>query len=169
MSGLDIDKQDTKKGMSALHCAARNVYPDVVKALLEAGADIALKDAKGRTALTHALESWTSCHITEAEEELVSVLIDADPKAASIDPEVSAICATHGSTELLRKLRQYGADLTLRDRFGWTPIELARKFQQKDAEAYLTRAAWTDALPTRWVNSPRVSSYLRMGYHYQPD
>ncbi|KAK0719374.1 ankyrin repeat-containing domain protein [Lasiosphaeris hirsuta] len=157
MPGLDIDKQDTKKGMSALHCASRYGHLEVVKDLLKGGADIKLKDAKGRTALTHALETWALCHV-QGMEERVSALIDADPKAASADPEVAAICAIHGSTNLLKKLRGHGADLTLRDRSGWTPLDLARKFEKKDAEAYLKKAAWSGALPSRWVNnSSRVT------------
>ncbi|KAK0616712.1 hypothetical protein B0T14DRAFT_604938 [Immersiella caudata] len=152
MPGLNIDKQDTKKGMSALHCAARYGFLEVIDYLLKGGADIKLKDAKGRTALTHLLETWTLCHEPMIGER-VSTLIDADPRGACENPEAAAVCALHGNIELLKKLRQHGADISRRDKYGWTPLELARKHGKKDAEAYLEKAAWSGAVPSRWTSN----------------
>ncbi|KAK4451014.1 hypothetical protein QBC34DRAFT_459512 [Podospora aff. communis PSN243] len=154
MAGLDINRQDTRRGMSALHCAARHGHSVVVEYLLDGGADIKLKDTKGRTALTHALETWALCHDPRMElEELVSRLIDADPEGASANPEAAATCALHGNTELLQKLRKHGADLSLRDRYGWTPLELAKKYDRREAVAYLEKAAWSGAVPSRWTSN----------------
>ncbi|KAK4159200.1 hypothetical protein QBC43DRAFT_362141 [Cladorrhinum sp. PSN259] len=158
MSGLGIDMQDIKKGMSALHCAARYGVFDVVNQLLQAGADVTLKDAKGRTALTHALDSWNRGRVSASDvKKVLSSLMEWDPRGASASPEVAATCAVHGSTELLKKLHSHGADLTLRDQFGWTPLELAARFQHKDTEAFLRT---TYALPSCWVSnsSKRVTN-----------
>ena len=52
MSG--INKQD-KYGRTALHYAVVQVLPEVVKYLVEAGADLSVKDERGDTALEYAL------------------------------------------------------------------------------------------------------------------
>mmetsp|Transcript_33506 Transcript_33506/g.61257 ORF Transcript_33506/g.61257 Transcript_33506/m.61257 type:complete len:88 (-) Transcript_33506:369-632(-) len=53
----------------ALHKAARVGSPDVVKALVDAEAEIDLVDADGRSALHHAAERGSA--------EMVKVLVDA--------------------------------------------------------------------------------------------
>ena len=89
----DINKQD-KYGRTALHYAAVQVLPEVVKYLVEAGADWSVKDERGDTALEYALREkrfdkyfrkflpcqWTSDNVFEVcqstvFDELVSYLL----------------------------------------------------------------------------------------------
>jgi ankyrin repeat protein len=152
LSGLSIDLGDAEKGMTALHCAVENGHVEVVRILLDASANVNIRDSIKRTALALAVEQWTVCR-KPVVKEIISLLVDKDPKAASTDPELSALCAIHGSTELLKKLRYHGADFTRPDQHGWTPLELARSSQQTETEAYLKHALWTGVLPSCWVSS----------------
>ena len=88
----DINKQD-KYGRTALHYAAVRVLPEIVKCLINAGADWSVRDQGGDTALEYALRErpylydeifqlcqWTSDHVFEVcqstvFDELVSYLL----------------------------------------------------------------------------------------------
>ena len=45
----------SRKGLTALHCAAVRGHLEIVKALLENGAKLDIRTHKGETALTYAL------------------------------------------------------------------------------------------------------------------
>jgi hypothetical protein len=51
----DINLQDLKYGMTALHQAAANDHPEVVEFLLQNGADTSIRDRNGRTAQDRAM------------------------------------------------------------------------------------------------------------------
>jgi ankyrin repeat protein/F0F1-type ATP synthase delta subunit len=151
-ASLLIDAKDSKKGMTALHRAAWHGHVSSVRLLLGAKPDIAIKDAKGKTAIVLAYEQWTLAGDQSAFEEIISLLIEEDPAAASQDAELAAICATNGSTKLLQQLHHLGADLNRQDKYGWTPLELAKKFQKQEAEEFLKQqAAWAGMLPSIWA------------------
>jgi hypothetical protein len=69
-----------------------------------------------------------------------------------------AICAVNGSKRLLEQLRGLGADLSRPDRFGWTPLDLAREFKRLGAEEFLKQqATWANMLPSRWAPNPNTT------------
>ncbi|KAK3935765.1 ankyrin repeat-containing domain protein [Diplogelasinospora grovesii] len=153
---LDVNAQDTKKGMTALHRAAWNGHVQCVKLLLDAHADVKIQDLQSRTALKLAYERWALASQQSSFEEIISLLMKQDPTATANDGELLAICAVNGSTRLLKELRRHGADLNRRDQYGWTPLELARKSGQDEAAKFLEQqSAWTRMLPGRWLNNPQ--------------
>ncbi|KXX76224.1 Ankyrin-3 [Madurella mycetomatis] len=152
-AALAIDAVDTKKSMTALHRAAMNGHASTVRALLAATPkpDVTIQDNRSRTALTLAYEQWALARRNSSYEEIILTLVNANPSAAVSDPELVAVCAANGSTKLLGQLARLNADFNRPDRFGWTPLELARNFSQAEAESFLKQqATWSNLLPTRW-------------------
>lgn len=155
---LFIDEKDTRKGMTALHRAAWRGHVACVRKLLDANANVRVKDANNRTALVLAYEQWALADHETAFEDIISLLIDKDPASASSDPELVAICAVNGSKRLLEQLRGLGTDLSRPDRFGWTPLDLAREFKRLGAEEFLKQqATWANMLPSRWAPNPHTN------------
>ncbi|KAL1841527.1 hypothetical protein VTJ49DRAFT_6956 [Mycothermus thermophilus] len=151
-ASLGLNAQDTKKGMTALHRAAMNGHKTCVKLLIDAGADVSLTDNQSRTALALAYEQWSVATKNQAYEEILELLITAAPSGATSDADLVAICAANGSIKLLKLLGQLNAPLNRPDRYGWTPLNLAKHFNQTETVAFLKQqAAWSDRLPSRWL------------------
>ncbi|KAF2966493.1 hypothetical protein GQX73_g7098 [Xylaria multiplex] len=151
-AALHLDQRDTRHGMTPLHRASWNGHNECVRALLQAGVDfkIPVKDQEGRTALVLACEKWALSH-QGAYEDVIFQLIEKDPLAAKGDAELLSLCAAHGSLRIIQQLREIGADFSVRDRYGWTPLELARQFQRDKVERILKQqTAWKGLLPSRW-------------------
>ena len=59
--GAEVDKTNRDSGRTALHVAAEGSCEDIMVALVNAGADINLRDANGMSVLGHSLLSDTPC------------------------------------------------------------------------------------------------------------
>jgi ankyrin repeat protein len=159
LDSLAVNEADTKKGMTALHRAALSGHTRCVELLLADNlkVDVTARDRDGKTPLMRTYEQWALANDQENFEKIISMLISKAPQDAIADAELVANCAANGSEHLLKQLGDLGADLNRQDRYGWTPLELARKFQQTAAEQYLTRqAAWAGLLPSQWAKDGRV-------------
>ncbi|KAK3316841.1 ankyrin repeat-containing domain protein [Apodospora peruviana] len=155
-ASLHINTQDKKRGMAPLQRAARSGHIACVRLLLDPrlNTDVALKDESGKTALVLAYREWALASDRSSFEEIIELLIERDPDAARHDAELIVTIAANGSTRLLKQLWRLKADLNMRDQYGWTPLEMARKFSQKKAEEFLRQQdAWTGMLPSRWGTS----------------
>ncbi|KAI0533785.1 ankyrin repeat-containing domain protein [Xylaria digitata] len=142
--------------MTPLHRASWNGHNECVRALLQEGADVKIpvKDQEGRTALVLAYEKWDLGH-QSAYEDPIFQLIEKDPLAAKGDTELLSLCAAHGSLRIIRQLQEIGTDFNPRDRYGWTPLELARQFRRAEVEQILKKQmAWKGA--TLRILSPRM-------------
>lgn len=136
---LAINVADEYMGMTPLHRAAWFGRTECVRLLLEGNADVSLKETDGKTALVLAYEQWTLASHSKPLESIVSMLIAQGPEAAKSDAELLAISAMNGSTRVLEQLSRIGADLNRTDQYGWTPLDLARNFNQKAALQFLTQ------------------------------
>ncbi|KAK0616888.1 ankyrin repeat-containing domain protein [Immersiella caudata] len=166
--GLQIDAQDASKGHTALHRAAMGGYHFCVQRLLESGADFNLLDTKSRTPLAVAYEQWSisSAASGSSYEDIVSLLIATGPDAAREDSELVAVSAANGSVRVLKQLFNLNADLSRRDRFGWTPLQLARNAGPRAAVAadFLNRqSAWAGLLPSRWATEYPATKFGSAG------
>jgi ankyrin repeat protein len=88
--GADVGGRNYESGETALHAAAREVYPAVVRALLVAGAAVDARDAAELTPL-HALfvayEPWENQASAEDIREAVRALRDHGADIGAVDGE----------------------------------------------------------------------------------
>ncbi|KAH7400088.1 hypothetical protein BKA64DRAFT_707768 [Cadophora sp. MPI-SDFR-AT-0126] len=149
-----INTVDLIQGRSALHCASIHGHAAVVAQLLEKGADTTLKDGplnsetkvhEGKTPLQLCHQEWAIRGVKKFEDT-IALLIDADPLAAARDSLLIATAAINGSRRILEQLHKAKADLDQTDKYGWTPLLLARRFGHAEAEEFLG----IQTKPTRW-------------------
>ncbi len=76
----------------------------------------------------------------------MALLIDHDPAAAAKDALLIATAAVNGSKKILAQLHKIHADLDQIDKYGWTPLLLARQFKHVEAEDFLSM----QTKPTCW-------------------
>lgn len=111
------------KGLTALEYAAQQPRPDMVRFLLEKGADPNLHDSHGRTPLIAASEQdqWANIRLLIAHG---AALNWQDEKGFT----ALRAAAEYNHVEAARLLLAAGADTTLADHDGLTPLAAARKW-----------------------------------------
>ncbi|KAL8665296.1 MAG: hypothetical protein Q9202_002347 [Teloschistes flavicans] len=149
-----INRRDVLKGRSPLHCAAVKGHSEVVAMLIRYGADATLRDGvegEGKTALELCYAKWALLESLEYESTMAH-LIDAVPGEAAAHPDLLATAAEYGSVLVLEKLLDARADFSKPDRYGWTPLILARQYRREEAVTFLSkRVASIGLLPNRWT------------------
>lgn len=133
-SGKDVDAKDIV-GQTALMYAAEQGRLDVVKYLVENGADVnAQSDRRGRgTALIYAS---AANRITTMEYLLEH---GADINATSTIDETALIWATAlGHVKSVRFLLSKNADTKIKNMKGKTALDLSKEFNRKEIERMLT-------------------------------
>ncbi|MCL2190500.1 MAG: ankyrin repeat domain-containing protein [Treponema sp.] len=120
--GIDPNaKEETDKGFSLLHYAAGKGRPDVAKALLDAGADVDIRDNMGFTPFHLA--------VGNARMELIKILLDAgaDVNAESTGGATALRLLAEGEEflEVARVLIAAGVNADLQDSDGVTPLHVA--------------------------------------------
>ena len=118
--GADANVIDRHFDSTALEQAVSHANLKMVKALLEAGADINAEDRAGRTALMMLDEDATA--------DLVRALLDAgaEVKVRDDDGNSALAHAAAGSTaEVVRQLLDAGAKINMRNEAGRTALMLA--------------------------------------------
>jgi ankyrin repeat protein len=123
MTDLDRD------GRSRLHYAALQNDIDSALAALESGAEIGLPDHHGMTPLHFA-----------AQENSVDVLTLLLERGAPVDPAdhngntplSNAVFSSRGRGDSIRKLLAHGADARRSNRYGQSPIGLAKSIGNYD-------------------------------------
>ena len=123
--GANVEATDTRGGLTCLHYAARHGHSHVVRLLLGNGADAAKKTKNSSTAL------WLACE--NEHEAAAAELMEATKLAGALDLQacgvkVSALhCASaKGLAVTVSKLLSFGADATLTDKDGKTPVDDAK-------------------------------------------
>jgi ankyrin repeat protein len=126
--GDDINARD-KGGSTPLMRSALHGYIELLALLLGSGADVTLSDKTGKTALHYAAQ--------EQHEDVVRRLLEAgaDVNAQDIygnSPLSNAVFYSKGRGAVIKILRQNGADETLPNKHGVTPIGLAKNIANFD-------------------------------------
>jgi uncharacterized protein len=124
MQENDYDTSDINKvgkhGNSALMKAVREAKSEIAKELIEAGADLEIKNVDGNTAL------WNACF--GQDYKCVELLVKAGIKLDSMnDNSVTALMysASAGKSDMVKLLLEFGADTQLENLDGFKAIDLA--------------------------------------------
>ena len=115
------------KGQIALRHAAFEGHLAVVKALIEAGADVNKKDCDGHTALVSATVKEFTLVVMELIKAGADVNLADDTGATPI-----IIAAEEGNSTIVALLIQAGADVNQEDEEGMKPIDLALRYTTED-------------------------------------
>jgi ankyrin repeat protein len=122
---LDLQDTSTWSTRSALHLASVNGLGSTVAKLLSLGADAALKEYSGCTSL------WLACE--KKHEAAAAELIEATKRAGALDTQDNEckmsplhMASARGLESTVAKLLSLGADITLKEKSGKTPLELAQ-------------------------------------------
>jgi len=109
--GADPNIRDTAGG-TPLHWAVVGGFPDIVELLLERGADPNAKDNAGNTPLHIAAMGHTN--------EVAAMFIELAPRFGLEYP--------YDHLDTVRILLEYGANPTVKNSYGQTPIDMALKY-----------------------------------------
>jgi cytohesin len=113
-----------KKGETPLHCAVGYFAPkgDLLKQLLDAGADLAARDAEGKTPLHRAVQQGSPASVTALLQK------GADPDARDKEGATPLhLAAKIGGDELILILLKHDATIDARDAAGLTPLQWVTK------------------------------------------
>jgi ankyrin repeat protein len=122
-----IDKEHD----SALHRAARNGYKIIIEELVQCGADILLKNMKGHTAFSLAVEKGRqeaamfllqNKDFKIEDREMVEILVDKFPSARE---ELLIWAAARGHEAVVKLLLEKGANVDTADEKSQTPLSYA--------------------------------------------
>jgi len=149
-NGADINLRSNSK-KTPLHYASQYNRLDLTKQLVEAKADLAAKDKKGRTALDLATG--------EAKRELAAYLRSVGITSKSDEAAAKSIyvAAKIGSIAALKKHLETGVDVNALNKHKQTALHFAASAGQLDAAALLLEAKADVAL---------VDKYQKTALHY---
>ena len=114
--GLDVNARDDQDGRTILMHATWFGHIDVMRILIDKGADVNAKNKNGATALILAADKGNA--------EIVSFLIDkgADFNAKDKNGTALILAADKGNAEIVSFLIDKGADINMKDSLGYTPL-----------------------------------------------
>jgi len=167
MSGAQVDARGND-GRTALYDEVRDRQLDAIRLLIQARADVNIRDNKGVSPLDYAVASST--------EDTIALLLAHGARLNEPNPETGATpiseAAPRGNAEIVQYLLQFHPDLGIPDRRGNTPLDNALRFGREDVallllEAEASRSSQSlgklmDAASSK--NEPRVvEALLRRG------
>lgn len=156
--GADIEAADETGATSLIHALWINEF-ESVKLFLDSGADIQARDHLEKTVLYTAIEfgSWQVVKLLlEMGAGVEAAQIDGKTSPLTVAVELSLQAAHPGSNSTASKrsdrdmitgiLLKYGADPTMRDEHGKTPLELVpEEYTEMRALLEAAEAAWTSS------------------------
>lgn len=164
--GADPDEAGTD-GWSALVWAVRQYHPDVLRAMLDAGADPNRQDTRqnGWTPLIHAIHTQQSISPPATRLGAIRTLLEAGadpngPGRGGATPLIMA--AAYGATDMVELLLEAGADPRLETRDGDTALRAAVT-GSTDLDYFTLRQCQTDTVEVILARAPEMRLGDRFG------
>ncbi|XP_018334781.1 transient receptor potential channel pyrexia-like [Agrilus planipennis] len=123
IKGININARAKGRDMTALHLAAEGGYVECIEMLLGKGADANLRNHRGQTALHLAARAQSLDAV-----ELLLRKGNANPNIADFDkrtPLHAAVGKNAKSHDTIEVLVAWGADVNVKDQYGYTPLHVA--------------------------------------------
>lgn len=146
----DGDPNGMHEGDSAIHVAARAGYWALIELLIEQGADVNLRDEKGRTPLMYAtLEHHSQRWGRVGHRQRVRDLADPDSGVKMIS---GTLADPPHARKMIEVLLAAGADPTLKDNDGYTGLDIQAQDGRKLPDAWLEKKLIAAGAPEidRW-------------------
>ncbi len=143
-------------GYTPLHAAARDGQTEIVRILIEAGADVCLAD--GLMKATPGHKAAYQGHAEAARILIALGELDAQGPYNGFTPLHDAVW--HGHAETVSVLLEAGARPDIRSHTGATPVDLALEYGYQDVAAMLQRQA---ASPVSEGEPARPSDTRKLG------
>mmetsp|Transcript_41579 Transcript_41579/g.36951 ORF Transcript_41579/g.36951 Transcript_41579/m.36951 type:complete len:223 (+) Transcript_41579:1781-2449(+) len=145
-----------RNSMAAIHYAAEGGYLDIIKLLVEKGADI---NMPGKNRLTPLLYACANGHF-----ECVQWLVENEAKLSAKDkykkgPLIAAV--TNGNLKIASYLIRNGADVNQADSSDNRPIHYAAAYGYDECVDLLIRAGANQNLSTSWKLTPLTVAMLK--------
>ncbi|XP_022171071.1 transient receptor potential channel pyrexia-like [Myzus persicae] len=121
-SNKTINLKSKSRQSTALHMAAENGYTECVQILLQTGSSHSAVNYKNQTALHLAAKA--QC----AESVVILLELGAEVNALDIDKRTalhSAVCKAYLSFHVVEVLVKWGANVNIKDRYGYAPLHIA--------------------------------------------
>ena len=163
---IDLNAVDSIFAQTPLHKAVIAGHSEIVRSLLDAGADVNRQDRYGRTPIQFAslhgyndlivsvildyspdlglVDQWDISPLEDAERlgywKAALLLVENGAVLNTQDPYLHALlcaAATHGRPEVMLKLLKAGAEPQFKDYQGLTPYQLAKQNGHDDAARIL--------------------------------
>ena len=133
--GVDVDELDANED-SPLIMAAYKGHTEIVKLLLEAGADVAALDPGMKATALHAA---AYAGRTEAARLLVEHKIDIDRQGPYNGYTALHDAIWQNNVDTARVLIDAGANLTIKSKEGETPLAMAKSKGRKEIAAMIEK------------------------------
>lgn len=178
---IDLEERDDWLGRTPLQHATHAGHLRIVKKLYEAGANINVQDNYGRTALHIAClryrmsiaryllrngadmttkDKWSVGAMENASPSLQLLLLQHGMEIAD-DMDIKHLlflAAEQGNMKAMRRLIEAGADVQIKDSYGRSPYERAKRAGKAEMAKYLDQTGRSAAESSPHVTTPNTSS-----------
>ena len=134
--GADVNRQDSRFGISALTLAVFYTDSEILKLLIDAGANLDLRDKEGHTALSRA------CGYRQ-NNLMVKTLLEAGANPNTMDNESYyplVYVVLYNDAEMVKAFLDAGANLQLKTKYGHTALHYAIKYGSRSVVEMLLQA-----------------------------
>jgi pectate lyase len=140
---VDVNLSVNERGDTALHSAVRSSNLRIIELIMTKGADVAVRNDDGQTALDIAMD--------RGRTKIVKLLANNRSSVASI-----YLAAFLGDQARVRELIESGTDINAKDQSGMTPLLRAISGRQIQLAKFLVENGANISIGNKWGQAPLI-------------